>query len=140
MLTDTATRYVDAVAAAYSVLLDAVRTAGTTNVRLSRRLLDETERAQRRALGVARRIAENPTDLAGNVNAVIEATAEAQSQVLDLTRSLFENAPEAREQARVQFERLTRANQDVVRTALEATRELSASNPWLQVFQTARAA
>ncbi len=133
--THPATQYFDAVSTAYDAMIEAFRTTGKNNVRLSQRLLDETRKAQSRTLGVVRRVVENPTDLPGNMTAVIAATAEAQDQVMELSRSLFHSVPEANEQARTRFEQLARANQDVVRTAVDAAREMTTANPWLPAFR-----
>lgn len=135
--TQTTTQYVDALTAAYEVMLDAMRANSTTAVRFSQRVLDETQEAQKRAFGVARRMAENPTDLAGNVSALIEANAESQSQAIALAREWIETASSRREQARELVERSAKANQDVIRAAFAASRDLYTANPLAQIYRSA---
>lgn len=136
-IADSATRYFDALAEAQTALLDAARAAGSNQLSVQQRLMTELQTAQRRNLELARRVAEQPTDIAGNVSAFIEATGEAQNQTLNVARLLIEGAPEARSEARAQFERISKANQEVVRAAITAVRDLYTSNPWVQLYRTA---
>jgi hypothetical protein len=129
-----AARYFDALAAAQDAVIDAVRVAGAANARRAQLLLDETQSAQRRALDLGRRLTENPSDFAGNLAAVIEATAEAQSRALSFSRAWFEGAPETQDQARELFERLTRANQELAGAGMAVVREFYTAAPWLQAF------
>ncbi len=133
--TDSATRYVDALSETYDVLLDAARAAGEARQRIAQRLFDEAEKAQQRTIALVRRVAENPVDFAGNGTALIEAAADAQAQALGLTRAWLEATPETGEQARTRLERFTRANQELVRAAVAASRDLYTLNPWLQAFR-----
>jgi hypothetical protein len=135
-ITDSATRYFDALAEAQTALLDAARAAGSNQLSIQQRLMTEVQTAQRRNLELARRVAEQPTDIAGNVSAFIEATGEAQNQTLNVARLLIEGAPEARTETRAQFERISKANQEVVRAAITAVRDLYTSNPWVQLYRT----
>jgi hypothetical protein len=135
-ITDSATRYFDALAEAQTALMDAARSAGANQLTLSQRLIEELQLAQRRSLDLARRIAEQPTDIAGNVSALIEATGEAQTQALNLSRFWIEGTPDARTEARAQFERIAKANQEVVSAALAAARDLYVDNPWLRIYRS----
>jgi hypothetical protein len=139
-IADSAAHYFDALAEAQTAMLDAARTAGASQLTLQQRLMTEVQTAQRRSLELARRVAEQPTDIAGNVSAFIEATGEAQSQTLNVARLLIEGAPEARADIRTQFERISKANQEVITAAVAAVRDLYTANPWLQVYRNATTA
>lgn len=139
-IADSATRYFDALAEAQTALLDAARTAGASQLTLQQRLVAELQTAQRRNLELVRRVAEQPADIAGNISAFIEATGEAQSQALNVARLLIEGTPEARTEARAQFERISKANQEVVSAAIAAVRDLYTANPWFQAYRAATAA
>lgn len=133
--TESATRYVDALSETYDVLLDAARAAGEARQRIAQRLFDEAEKAQQRTINLVRRVAENPADFAGNGTAVIEAAADAQAQALGLTRAWIEVTPQTGEQARARVERFARANQELMRAAVAASRDMYTFSPWLQAFR-----
>jgi hypothetical protein len=138
-VTDSTARYFDALAEAQTALIDAARNAGAGQIAFSERLLDEAQTAQKRSLELVRRVAEQPADIAGNLTAVIEATGDAQSQAFGLTRLFMEGVPDARAQARTQLERIAKANQEVMRTAIAAVRDLYAENPWYSFVPAAGA-
>ncbi len=104
-----AVRYVDALQELAEAVLAAVRAEGEEGARFSQRVLDETQVAQQRTLTLLRRLAEQPTDVAGNVAAWVEATAQTQAQAVDLTRAWFEGLLRGSEERRARLEQIAAA-------------------------------
>ncbi len=104
-----AVRYVDALQELAEAVLAEIRAEGEEGARFSQRLLDEAQVAQQRALTLLRRLAEQPLDVAGNVAAWVEATAQAQAQAIDLTRAWFEGLLRAGEERRARLEKIAAA-------------------------------
>lgn len=136
-LSETTSRYFEALAEVQGAIFDAARAAGQNQLGVQQRLAEEFQAAQQRNLELSRRVAEQPADLPGNVAAFIEMLGEAQSQALGVTRLLIEGAPEAQAEARNQFERVSKANRELVEAGFAAGRELFAANPWFQAFRPA---
>jgi hypothetical protein len=104
-----AVRYVDALQELAEAVLAEIRAEGEEGARFSQRLLDEAQVAQQRALTLLRRLAEQPLDVAGNVAAWVEATAQAQAQAIDLTRAWFEGLLRGGEERRARLEKIAAA-------------------------------
>jgi hypothetical protein len=136
-ITESAPQYLDAIAEAQSTLLDAARAAGARQIELQQRLMDEMQAAQRRTVDLARRMVEHPADFAGNVSALIEAAGEAQARALQFARLAIEGTPEGRAEVRTRLDRITKANQEVVRSSIAALRDLYSANPWVTAYRSA---
>jgi phosphate uptake regulator len=104
-----AVRYVDALQELVEAVLAEIRAEGEEGARFSQRLLDEAQVAQQRALTLLRRLAEQPMDVAGNVAAWVEATAQAQAQAIDLTRAWFEGLLRGGEERRARLAKIAAA-------------------------------
>lgn len=106
---NTAVQYVDALQELTEAVLAELRAEGEAGTRFSQRLIDEAQVAQQRALALLRRLAEQPTDVAGNIAAWVEAAAQAQAQTLDFARAWFEGLLRAGEERRARLEAIAAA-------------------------------
>ncbi|MFQ5474044.1 MAG: hypothetical protein ACE5FA_14335 [Dehalococcoidia bacterium] len=120
---ETVDKFFAAVNDSYDALLDAVRSANDRGYRISRKLIDETERGQREAIELTRRLATSPRDVAGFYSSSIRAVTDAQGRVLDLTRQLIDEVGDGQREGRDTIRRVIGANREAGQAAIEATRD-----------------
>lgn len=65
-------KYFEALVASYEALTHAIEQANERGLNISRQLLTDVTTAQRQALDLARRVAENPSDVVATYSAVME--------------------------------------------------------------------
>jgi len=133
--TSTADRIFDALNESYEALLEAIKAGNERGYRVSKNLIEETERGQREVLELGRKFAGDPADLAGFSTAVMEATTKAQSRALDLTRQWFEEFSGAGTEAREAIQRVARANREAGQAAVEVARGMFSRTT--EAFQSA---
>ncbi len=120
---ETVDKFFSAVNDSYDALLDAVRSANDRGYRISRKLIDETERGQRDGVDLTRRLATSPRDVAGFYATSVRAVTDAQGRVLDLTRQLIDEVGDAQREGRDTIRRVIEANRGAGQAAIEATRD-----------------
>ena len=120
---ETVDKFFAAVNDSYDALLDALRSANDRGYRISRKLIDETERGQREGLDLTRRLAAAPRDVAGFYASSVRSVTDAQGRVLDLTRPLLDAVGDGQREGRDTIRRVIEANRDAGKAAIEATRD-----------------
>ena len=128
-------KYFEALVASYEALTHAIEQANEPGLNISRQLLTDVTTAQRQALDLARRVAENPSDVVATYSAVMESAVAAQSQALDFTQSAYKEALAASSEAREALDSMLGASRTAAEAALALAREWQASNPWADLFQ-----
>lgn len=119
---DSVDQFFDSVNVAYDALLDAVKSANDRGYRVSRKLIDEVEQAQRDTIDLGRRFATAPVDVAGNASTVVRSLTEAQSRTLDLARQILDEVADSGREARDTARKVIEANREAGQAAVEATR------------------
>ncbi|HUF53908.1 MAG TPA: hypothetical protein VMR52_09075 [Dehalococcoidia bacterium] len=120
---DSVDQFFDSVNVAYDALLDAVKSANDRGYRVSRKLIDEVEQAQRDTIDLGRRFAIAPADFAGNTSSVVRSLTEAQSRTLDLARQILDEVADSGREARDTARKVIEANREAGQAAVEATRK-----------------
>ncbi len=120
---ETVDKFFDAVTESYEALLDAAKSANDRGYRVSRRLIDEIEYGQREAVGLTRRVAGAPQDIAGSFSSAVRNLTDAQGRVLDLTRQLLDEATDSGREGRDTMRKVIEANRSAGQAAIEATRQ-----------------
>ena len=128
-------QYFEALMASYDALTKAIEQANERGLNISRQLLNDVTTAQRKALELARQVAENPADMATTYSAVMESAVAAQSQALDFTQNAYKEAMAASSDAREALDSLLSASRTAAEAALALAREWQTSNPWADLFQ-----
>jgi gas vesicle protein len=119
---DSVDQFFDSVNVAYDALLDAVKSANDRGYRISRKVIDEVEQAQRDTIDLGRRFATAPVDFAGNSSSAVRALTEAQSRTLDLARQILDEVSDSGREARDTTRKVIEANREAGQAAVEATR------------------
>ncbi len=68
---ETVDQFFDSVNESYDALLDAVKSANDRGYRISRKLIDDVEQAQRDTFDLGRRFATSPADVADHSASVV---------------------------------------------------------------------
>ncbi len=135
MTAESTNRYVDALETAAGAVLDDLKAAREERARFADRLYTEMATAQRRNLGVMRRFADQPTDVAGNWVALIDAQVQAQAQAFELGRAWFEDLTSTGAQRRARLEKVWNANREAMAAGVAATQEALAANPVAEMLR-----
>lgn len=117
-------RFLNSLNQGYDALLDAVRAGNERTYRVSKTLIDESQKGQRELIELGRRWAEAPTDILGFSTALVESMTRGQGRLLDLTRTWFEELAEIQNETRDVIQRVTSANRAAVEVAVEAGRSV----------------
>ncbi len=116
-------------------LLEAIKAGNERGYRVSKKLIDEAERAQNEVLTLGRKFAQDPADLAGFSTAAFEKATEAQGRALELARQWFEELSGAGTETRDALQRVVNANREVGQALGEVTRGLATRGA--EAFQSA---
>ncbi len=119
---ETVDQFFDSVNESYDALLDAVKSANDRGYRISRKLIDEVEQAQRDTFDLGRRFATSPADVAGFSASVVRSLTDAQSRTLGLARQLLDEVSDSSREARDTARKVIEANRGAGQAAIEATR------------------
>jgi len=119
---ETVDQFFDSVNESYDALLDAVKSANDRGYRISRKLIDEVEQAQRDTFDLGRRFATSPGDVAGLSANVVRSLTDAQSRTLGLARQLLDEVSDSGREARDTARKVIEANRGAGQAAIEATR------------------
>ncbi len=119
---DTVDQFFDSMNESYDALLDAVKSSNDRGYRISRKLIDEVEQAQRDSLDLGRRFATAPADVAGFSASVVRSLTDAQSRTLGLARQLLDEVSDSSREARDTARKVIEANRGAGQAAIEATR------------------
>ena len=128
-------QYFEALLASYDALTRAIEQANERGLNISRQVLADATAAQRKAIDLARQVAENPADMVAAYSAVMESAVAAQSQALDFTQNAYKEALAASSEAREALDTLLSTSRTAAEAALTLAREWQASNPWADLFQ-----
>lgn len=128
-------QYFQALLASYDALARAMEQANERGITLSRQLIADVRKGQRRAIELAGQVAANPSDVTAAYSAVMETAVAAQSQALDFTQAAYREALAASGEAREAVEALLAASRTAAEAALALSRDWQNANPWADLVQ-----
>jgi hypothetical protein len=120
-------RYFDALTESYDAIIDAIKAGNERGYRISNNLLAEAQRGQRESVELGKKLAEDPTDVAGFYRALMESSTKAQGRTLELARQMFDELSESRTEGREVFEKVIKAQRSAGEAAIEATRDVAST-------------
>jgi len=120
----TADKFFDAVDDAYAVFMDTLKAGSDRGYRVSRELIEQTQKGQQEALKLAHTIATSPRDLGKTSGAVVETLTKTQGRVLEVSRQWLDEALDSQQEGREALRRLIDANRQAGEAAIEASRGL----------------
>jgi cellobiose-specific phosphotransferase system component IIA len=115
-------KFFEALNDSYDALLEAIRAGTERGYRVSRKLIEQAQKAQRESVDLGKKLVEAPGDLPGFYGALVEATSKAQSRTLELAREWLGELGDAGKEARDALQQVMKANQAATRAAVEAAR------------------
>jgi DNA anti-recombination protein RmuC len=118
-------KYFEALSESYDAIIEAAKAGNERGFRASNNLLAEAQRGQRESVELGKKFAEDPTDLAGFYRSVMESTTKAQGRALELTRQMFDELSESRNETREVIEKIVKANRAAGEAAVEAVRDVA---------------
>lgn len=120
-------KYFEALTESYDAIIEAVKAGNERGYRASNNLLAEAQRGQRETVELGKKFAEDPTDLAGFYRAIMESTTKAQGRALELTRQMFDELSESRNETRDVIEKVVKAQRAAGEAAVEAVRDVAST-------------
>lgn len=120
-------KYFEALTESYDAILDAIKAGNDRGYRVSNNLLAEAQRGQRESVELGKKFAEDPTDVGGFYRAMMESTTKAQGRALELTRQMFDELSESRNDTREVIEKVVKAQRAAGEAAVEATRDVAST-------------
>ena len=127
--------YFQALLASYDALARAMEQANERGITLSRQLVADVKKGQRRAIELASQVAANPSDMTAAYSAVMETAVAAQSQALDFTQAAYREALAASGEAREAVDALLASSRNAAEAAIALSRDWQNSNPWADVMR-----
>jgi hypothetical protein len=115
-------RFFGALNQAYDAMLHAIDRGNQRGHRVSKTILRQARRGEREVAALAKRWVEEPTDLLGFYEDLLDAQLRAQTRALELTREWLEEAGDTREEVQEALRRLIQANREAGEAAVEAAR------------------
>ena len=107
----------------YDAVLDVVEKGNQRGYRLSRTLLRQARRGEREAVRVARTWLEDPTDVLGFAEVLLDAQTQAQTRGLELSREWLGEAGDTGREVRDSTRRLIRANRQAGEAVVDGARD-----------------
>lgn len=120
----TADRFFDAVDDAYAVFMDTLKAGSDRGYRVSRELIEQTQKGQQEALKLAHTIATSPGDLGKTTGAVVETLTKTQARVLEVSRQWLDETLDSQQEGREALRQLIDANRKAGEAAIEVSRGL----------------
>jgi hypothetical protein len=117
-------KFFDAVDDAYNVLMDTLKAGTDRGHRVSKSLIEQTQKGQQEALKLAHTIATSPTDLAKASGAVVETLTQTQGRVLEVSRQWLDETLDRQQEGREALRRLIDANRQAGEATIEASRRV----------------
>jgi len=117
-----ADRFFGALNQAYDAMLQAIEKGNQRGYRVSRTILRQARRGEREVVALAKKWVEEPTDVLGFYETLLDAQTRAQTRALELTREWLEEAGNTREEVQEALRRMIQANRDASEAAIEAAR------------------
>ena len=119
-----ANKFFDAVDDSYAVLMDTLKAGSDRGYRVSRELIEQTQKGQQEALKLAHTIVTSPRDLGKTSSAVVETLTKTQARVLEVSRQWLDEALDSQQEGREALRRLIDANRQAGEATIEASRGL----------------
>jgi len=120
-------KYFDALTESYDAIIEAIKMGNERGFRISNNLLAEAQKGQREAVEVGKRLAEDPTDLAGAYRAMMESATKAQGRTLEFARQVFDELSQSRDESRQVWEKVFTAQRTAGEAAVEAARDVAST-------------
>jgi hypothetical protein len=117
-----ADRFFGALNEAYDTMLHAIDRGNQRGYRVSKTILRQARRGERELVALARKWVEEPTDLLGFYEDLLDAQLRAQTRALELAREWLADAGDTREEVQEALRRLIEANRQAGEAAVEAAR------------------
>ncbi len=115
-------RFFGALNEAYDAMLHAIDSGNQRGYHVSKTILRQARRGERELVALAKKWVEEPTDLLGFYEDLLDAQLRAQTRALELTREWLAEAGDTREEVREALRRLIEANREAGKAAVEAAR------------------
>lgn len=107
----------------YDAILDLFEKNNQRGYRLSRTVLRQARRGEREAVNVTRTWLEDPADVLGLAEALLDVQSRAQTRGIELTREWLGELGDAGREARESARRLIRANRQAGEAVVDGTRD-----------------
>jgi hypothetical protein len=120
--TSSIDKFFNAIDDAYDVILDTVKAGADRGHRVSKGLIEQTQKGQREALELAHTVATSPTDLGKASGAVVETLTKTQGRVLETSRQWLDEALDSQQEGREALRRWIDANREAGEAVVEASR------------------
>lgn len=109
--------YLDTLTEGHQKMTEALKEARTRGLRVSEELVDSILAGQRDILELSKRLALNPTDIAGNMKAVLEAATTAQERALAFAKLMYREQSDVSGELRKMFQSVFDNSTNVGQTA-----------------------
>lgn len=116
-------RLFDTVNQSQDAFLDVVRSNNERAYRFSKIVIEEAARTQQEQTDLAKQWMESPMDTIGLTKSAIETWTRRQRRRFELTRTLFDEMSEVRDETREAVQRVASASREAVGVGAEAGRE-----------------
>ena len=126
-------RVFDALSESSLALTERVKAGNDRAARVANAVVREVEWSQQEALSLGRQFVHHPTDVVGFTGALYDKSGDLQNRAFDFSRQWIDEMATAARETREAIERITRANREVARSAVEAVK--SFADRTRQVFQ-----
>jgi hypothetical protein len=123
MARTTRDKFLDAVNESYSALLSVIDATEMRGHKVSRTVIAEARKGEREVADLTRKLVDEPASFFDNMEAVIEAQANAQRRALELARESLGGAEEYRHDVRQALARVIAANREATQAMAVAMRQ-----------------
>lgn len=123
MAQTSADRFFAALNHGYDAIVDLFEKNNQRGYRLSRTVLRQARRGEREAVRVTRTWLEEPTDVLGLAEVLLDVQSRAQTRGVELTREWLGELGDAGREVRDSARRLVRANRQAGEAVVDGTRE-----------------
>jgi DNA anti-recombination protein RmuC len=120
-------KYFDALTESYDAIIEAIKMGNERGYRISNNLLAEAQKGQREAVELGKKLADDPTDVAGAYRAMMESATKAQGRTLEFARQVFDELSQSRDETRQVWEKVFAAQRSAGEAAVEAARDVAST-------------
>ena len=118
-------KYFDALTESYDAIIEAIKMGNERGYRISNNLLAEAQKGQRESVELGKKLADDPTDVAGAYRAMMESATKAQGRTLEFARQVFDELSQSRDESRQVWEKVFTAQRAAGEAAVEAVRDVA---------------
>lgn len=127
------TKYLEAMSTSFEILAEVGAKANERGTRVSKKFTDQAMAAQREALALAKKLADDPDHmLSASYSSLTESAVTAQTRALSFAQMIYQEALESSSEARELGEKLVEANKETAAAAAELSRTWVSMNPFTE--------